>query len=212
MMQQVTDFPLTFNKGSGDMSPSINSKTLPTKILDHAIRKAVITAIKQEHVNISAAIKSVAAVTGINANAIAKWHSGRNTPSTAHFLTLAMFYPSVLQTLLSLIGRGDLWDMATREHLPSRMRDSLAARHAKYQNRGDILRGSDKEFLNERQLWFVETLQRLAKMQNKHIAAHWKVNLRTAKRDTEKLIAAGIVCSVRKGGTGWYELRRESNH
>lgn len=194
------------------MSPSINSKTLPRKILDNAIRKAVINAIKQEHANISAAIKSLAAVTGIDSNAIAKWHRGKNTPSTAHFLTLAMFYPSILETLLMLIGREDLWLIASREHIPARMRETLATLHAKYQKRGDILGESGKELWNERQRWFVDMLQRHAKMQNKHIALQWNVTLRTAKRDTEKLMAAGIIGSVRAGGTGWYELRGESHH
>lgn len=192
------------------MSPSINSKTLPRKILDNAIRKAVISAIKQEHVNISAAIKSVAAITGIDSNAIAKWHRGKNTPSTAHFLTLAMFYPSILETLLSLIGREDLWGMAVREDIPVRMRETLSTLHAKYQKRGDIFGKNGNELWNERQLWFVDMLQRHARMQNKHIALHWNVTLRTAKRDTEKLIAAGIIHSVRAGGTGWFEWSGES--
>jgi hypothetical protein len=191
------------------MSQAKNSKTLPKKILDGTIREAVATAMKQEHADISAAIKSIATTTGINAHAIAKWHTGQNTPSTAHFLTLAAFYPRVLQALLALIGRDDLWQIAVRHHITESMQERLSALHSRYQKRGDILTPNAAEkcafSLNERQLWFLNMLQKTEKMQNKHIACRWKVTLRTAKRDTEALIAMGLVYSVRLGGTGWFE-------
>jgi hypothetical protein len=33
--------------------------------------------------------------------------------------------------------------------------------------------------------------------------------LRTAKRDTEKMLAAGYIHSVRDGGKGWFESKGE---
>jgi hypothetical protein len=186
-----------------------NSKTLPKKILDNTIREAVANAMKQEHSDVSAAIKSIAAITGINAHAIAKWHTGQNTPSTAHFLTLAAFYPSVLQALLALIGRDDLWHIAVRENIHGGMQKRLSALHVQYQKRGDIFTANPAEksafSFNERQLWFLEMLRKTVTMQNKDIALRWNVTLRTAKRDTEALIAAGLIVSVRSGGTGWFE-------
>jgi len=195
------------------MSQAKNSKILPKKILDSAIREAVESALKQEHADISAAIKSIAATTGINAHAIAKWHARQNTPSTSHFLTLAAFYPSVLQALLVLIGRDDLWQIAVHHHIPETMQERLSTLHSRYQKRGDILASNaavkSAFSLNERQLWFLNMLQKTEKMQNKHIASRWNVTLRTAKRDTEALIAAGLAYSVREGGTGWFEWTGE---
>ena len=196
------------------MSQTIISKTLPKKILDITIREAVVSAMKEEHADINAAIKSMAAVTGINANAIAKWHTGQHTPSTAHFLTLAAYYPSALRILLTLIERDDLWHIAVRENIPQDMHEKLSALHSKYKKRGDILHenGAEKSpfSFNERQLWFLNMLRKTERMQNKHIASRWNVTLRTAKRDTETLVAAGLVCSMRSHGTGWFEWTGEA--
>ena len=195
------------------MSQKIISKTLPKKILDITIREAVVSAMKEEHANIGAAIKSMAAITGINANAIAKWHTGQHTPSTAHFLTLAVYYPGALRMLLTLIEREDLWQIAVQENIPNDMHKRLSVLHSQYKKRGDISHGNGAEnsafFLNERQVWFLKALQRSEKMQNKHIASHWNVALRTAKRDTEALIAEGFIVSVRSGGTGWFKWTGE---
>lgn len=193
------------------MTKAKNSKTLPKKILDSTVREAVVNAIKKEHIDVSAAIKSISYVTQINVDAIAKWHTGQHTPSTAHFLTLSMFYPSALQMLLALIGREDLWDLAVRENIPKRMYESLSNTHFKYKKRGDIsiTGGAQKSTFsfNNRQLWFLDMIHKTQKMQNKHIVSHWNVTLRTAKRDTQGLIDAGIIRSVRAGGTGWFELK-----
>jgi len=195
------------------MSQAKIGKTLPKKILDTTIREAIAQAIKQEHSDVTSVVKSIAAVTGIDANAIAKWHKRQNTPSAAHFMTFSAFYPSGLRMLLTIIGREDLWQLAVQESIPEKMQEILAELHTKYQKRGDILHGNGAEnsafFLNERQLWFLKALQRSEKMQNKHIASHWNVALRTAKRDTEALIAEGFIVSVRSGGTGWFEWTGE---
>ncbi len=196
------------------MSQAKNSKTLPKKILDDTIKEAVVSAMKQEHADISAAIKSIAAVTGINASTIAKWCTGQNTPSTAHFLTLAAYYPSILQRLLTLIDRDDLWEVSVQKNIPDTMHERLSTLHTKYKKRGDIsaVNGAKKyaSSLNKRQLWFMEALQRSEKMQNKHIASRWNVTLRTAKRDTEKLISGGLAHPVREGGTGWFKWTGEA--
>jgi transcriptional regulator with XRE-family HTH domain len=196
------------------MTKTIISKTLPKRILDITIREVVASAMKEEHADIGAAIKSMAAVTGINANAIAKWHTGQHTPSTAHFLTLAAYYPSALRILLTLIERDDLWQIAVRENIPNDMHKRLSALHSQYKKRGDISHENSAKnsafSLNKRQLWFLEMIQKTERMQNKHIASRWNVTLRTAKRDTEALIAEGFIVSVRSGGTGWFEWTGES--
>lgn len=190
-----------------------NSKTLPIKVLDSTIREAVAQAIKQEHIQVSAVAKTIASVTGIDGNAIAKWQKQKSTPSAAHLLTFAAFYPSGLQMILTLIGREDVWRLAVQENIPKKMRETLATRSGKYQKRGDILGDVTAQKyaspLNERQLWFLDMLKTHSKMQNKHIAAHWSVALRTAKRDTEKMLAAGYIHSVRDGGNGWFESKGE---
>lgn len=191
------------------MSQTKIGKTLPKKILDGTIREAIAQAIKQEHSDITSVVKSIAAVTGIDANTIAKWHKRKNTPSAAHFMTFSAFYPSGLRILLTIIGREDLWQLAVQENIPEKMQETLAAHHTKYQKRGDIFASDTiKKYafsFNKRQLWFLNMLQKTKRMQNRHIASHWNVALRTAKRDTEALIAEGFIVSMRSGGTGWFE-------
>lgn len=187
-----------------------NSKTLPIKVLDSMIREALAQAIKQEHLDVSAVAKTVASVTGIDSNAIAKWQKQKSTPSAAHLLTFSAFYPSGLKMILTLIGREDVWQLAVQQSIPNKMQETLATRSGKYQKRGDILGDVTAQKyafpLNQRQLWFLEMLKAGKKMQNKHIAAHWNVALRTAKRDTEKLLAAGRIECVRKGRMAWFEF------
>ena len=120
------------------MPTTKNSKTLPKKLLDSTIREAVVSAIRKEHVDINGAIKSVSHITHIDTESIAKWSAGKHTPSAAHFLTLAMFYPSALEILLTLIGRQDVWQLAVKENIPKRMDDVLAKTYFSYKKRGDI--------------------------------------------------------------------------
>lgn len=183
--------------------------TLPKKIIDSTIQPAVLAAIKQEHLGINCPIKSIANITEIPVNVIAKWYKGKHTPNAAHLLTLARYYPSVLETILTLIDRHDLWQFAVQEKIPELMREVLADSYFKYRKRGDILSAEKvqkPDFLpNKRQKWFLEMLKTEQKMQNKHIAKRWGVEPRTAKRDTAQLIEHGYIHSVRAGGTGWYE-------
>ncbi len=195
------------------MSKTKTGKTLPKKILDSTIKEAFAKAIKEEHLDVSSVRKTIAAVTGIDANSIAKWHIGKHTPSIAHFLIFASYYPSGLHALLTLVGREDVWQLAVQEGIPKTMKNTLAELNARYQKRGDILRDvtSQKHAfpLNKRQLWFLDMMKTHTKMQNRHIAAHWNVALRTAKRDTEKLLAAGYIHTMREGGRCWFELTGE---
>ncbi len=191
-----------------------NSKTLPIKVLDNTIREDFAVAIKQEHIQISAVAKTIAAVTGIDSNAIAKWQKQKSTPSAAHLLRFATFYPSGLQMILAIIERDDLWQLAVENNIPNIMRERLEKRTAKYQKCGDIFGDVTAQKyaspLNERQLWFLDMLKAGKKMQNKHIATEWNVALRTAKRDTERLLAAGHIQSIRKGRIAWFEKATDS--
>lgn len=187
-----------------------NGKTLPIKELDNVIREAVAEAIRQEHLQVSAVAKTVGSVTGISNNVIAKWQKQKSTPSAAHLLRFAAHYPSGLQMVLTLMERHDLWQFAVENNVPEMMREQLRKRTGQYRKCGDILPEievqKDASPLNERQLWFLEMLKTGKKMQNRHIAAHWSVALRTAKRDTEKLLAAGRIECVRKGRMAWFEI------
>jgi DNA-binding NarL/FixJ family response regulator len=102
-----------------------------------------------------------------------------------------------------------LWQLAVENNIPKIMRERLEKRTAKYQKCGDIFGDVTTQKyaspLNERQLWFLEMLKSGKKMQNKHIATEWNVALRTAKRDTERLLATGEIQSVRKGRMAWFE-------
>lgn len=196
------------------MSPRKIRKTLLNKIDDQIIASEVSQALRHAYTELTTAIKWIERITSIEAETASKWYRGLHTPKSAHLLTLAGYYPEVLQALCKLIGREDLWHAAMQNNIPHAMRSQILEKHPNHRFRGDKIvtpkgRPDSKihDRFNQRQRWFLEQLQQGYRLQTKDIMIVWDVHARTAKRDIAGLSATGWVKFVIQGNSGWYSLR-----
>jgi hypothetical protein len=183
------------------------------KSLNETISSNVSQALRNTHRDTNAAVKHIAMVTGAREDTIEKWYRGVNPPDSAHLLVLMRHYPAILQTVLEMIGREDLWGSGVRAGIPPKMNQALIASNGWYKIWGDMhvtppddTTTQNSVRLNDRQLWFLDELVRRRRMQNKDIVSFWGIAKRTAKRDTEGLIHTGLIRTVRGGSNSWYEL------
>lgn len=183
------------------------------KHLDQAICSLVSKALRDAHRNSSAARKQIARITHLQELTIKKWYEGKNPPDAAHLLILMVHYPDLLRGILHLIKRADLWELGVRAGIPEKIKNALAETHPQHKIWGDIRvtppASENSVKLNHRQLWFLEELARKLRMQNKDIIAFWGITERTAKRDTQGLLRARLIRTMRKGSSSWYESTGE---
>jgi hypothetical protein len=189
---------------------------LPKTTRNKTISSGVSKALKQTHKGMTSAIHHISHVTQINESAIKKWYEGRNPPSAAHLLTLMTYYPAVLRTVLELIDRNDIWQIAVRSGVEKEMIGILHQINPDYTIWGDIHvtpmtknHAENSIDWNDRQLWFLDNLHQIGQMRSQHIAEYWGISLRTAQRDASLLREAGLIMLVRNGRDGWYELAKE---
>ena len=95
------------------MSPAGKDHYLPLKITDDMIAKRISDALRHEHADITAAVKQIERITGINASTASKWYKGKYAPKSRHLLTMAAYYPQVLQAVCDLMGMNAIWRQAS---------------------------------------------------------------------------------------------------
>ncbi len=189
---------------------------LPCRISDEMIAEHVSTALRQEHANISAALKHIERITGIPAKTASKWHKGEYAPKSRHLLTLAAHYPEVLQAVCELMGMGPVWRQAVRMGAVETMRARLNERWEKWnklsmeRDKFVLIRvrvdAQTAVQLNQRQLWFLGQLQQGFRMRAEDVVDTWRVHGKTARRDMKGLQDAGLIKAVKHSGYRWQEL------
>jgi len=186
---------------------------LPKKIDNLQLARRVAETLKETHSDIASVVKNISNTTGIHSETVAKWCKAKNPPKSLHLLVLAEHYPAILKMIFELIGWPELWDAAIRQNIPQRMQNRIKDKNNKYRSWGDIFvtpeNKSINEFsykLNERQVWLLEELRKGQHLQNSHIVKMWQVTERTAKRDTNALVKAGVIKFKKTGRAGWYEI------
>lgn len=198
------------------MSFSKKDHYFPCTISDEMIAKSVAAALRQEHANISAALKHIEGVTGIPAKTASKWYTGRYAPKSRHLLILAAHYPEVLQAVCELMGMDAVWRHAVSARLVETMRSQLNARWEKW-NKSSMemdkfvlirvrLDAHKAIQLNQRQLWFLGQLQQGYTMRAEDLVDTWHVHAKTARRDVKGLEEAHLISSTKRGGQRWYQL------
>ena len=194
------------------MSHSKIGNILPKKLDDLLLTKLVSKALRESHLDIASMVKTISKVTGINSETIAKWLKHKNPPKATHLLILATYYPAVLKMVFELIDCPELWEIALHKNLPQKMQIRVKEKSSNYRLWGDISVTNQKQknpiisALNMRQLWFLEELRKGKQFSSSDIVSMWKVNERTAKRDTSHLVKSGIIRFIKSGRTGWYEI------
>ena len=189
---------------------------LPCGISDEMIAEHVSAALRQEHANISAALKHIEGITGIPAKTASKWYKGEYAPKSRHLLTLAAHYPEVLQAVCELMGMGAVWRQAVRLGVVKIMRARLNERWEKWnklpmkEDKFVLIRvrvdAHTAVQLNQRQLWFLGQLQQAFRMRSEDIVDTWRVHGKTAGRDVKGLQEAGLIKAVKHGAQRWQEL------
>lgn len=174
------------------MSHQKKDRSFPTKITpipDRELAQIIATLLRRDFGKYNSAVKQIGLLTHANLKAIKNWYEGRNAPSAAHLLLLARLSPGILQFVLEQVGGEDLWagfkltsapqNKGPREiRIPGKSAAS-AAHH--------VPRNVPIKILNERQRWFLDQLQVGNRVSSFHIAQHFKVAQKTAKRDITQL-------------------------
>jgi len=175
------------------MSATLNDQLLLTQITDRQVAVLVSQALRQEHAATDAVVKRIARATQASPTTVRKWYEGQNAPSSANLLTLMGTYEGVLQTMLHIVGRGELGELESKGgNAPL-----TALRQAVYGDRfvtiNVVVSSKAAANLNQRQLWFVGQLQQDVVVRADDIALVWGISLRTAKRDVAGLVKARVI-------------------
>lgn len=175
------------------MSVLSNDQVLHTQITDRQVAVLVAQALRHEHAATDAVVKRIARATQASPTTVRKWYEGQNAPSSANLLTLMGTYEGVLQTMLHILGRGELLESENKGgDAPLN-----ALRQAVYGDRfvtiNVVVSAKAASHLNQRQLWFVGQLQQDVVARAEDISLVWEISLRTAKRDIAGLVRAKVI-------------------
>jgi hypothetical protein len=168
--------------------------------LDSKIAAAVAQVLRKNFSEINSAIKVIGLQTGANPRAVRNWYEGRNAPSSSNIVLLARHMPAIIEVVLRLSGRENVWkayELVTehRNSLNGLPSDEVLEKYLADRN-VDIkvhLSRSIAQDLNQRQLWFMSTLQQGIGLKADDIINLWKVSARTAWRDIAELENVGLI-------------------
>lgn len=182
------------------MSFSNFSQVFTQQINDQSVATMVANALHHEHQNDTSITKEIGRVTGASLHTINNWCQANNSPKSAHLLILAGLYPQVLNGLLEMIGRADVWEACLSENIPNKMRANVASEKSNnsvYRDRyvpiNVMVKLNAAIKLNHRQLWFIGELQHGKKLKSDDISAQWEVSHKTAKRDIANMIEHKLI-------------------
>ena len=114
---------------------------------------------------------------------------------------LAQNYPEIVKAFLGMVGHGYL-----AAHVRPVTGENGEGETPPSTTVFRDIPNVPKNSLSERQAWFLILLQRTAAARAEDIAAHFKVALKTARRDIEGLKIAGKIEFVGTRRTGNYEI------
>jgi len=198
------------------MSRTPEGKELLASITDNMIAALVSGILRQAHPRSDTPIKRIALVTGANHNNIAKWYHGSNLPKLRNFLMLAKHYPNMLRLMLQLIGRGDVWELCVQHGIPQKMLSERPQTHPRQRVYSDrfvsinvVVDSLISSKLNQRQLWFLGSLQQGYNVKVEDIVTVWKITCRTARRDITGLKDTWLIRFAGARRNGHYELYRK---
>lgn len=173
----------------------------------------IASALREDYGDQYSSIKQIAKNTSASLSTIKKWYEGRNPPNSANLIMLARYSPSVLKTLMALIGKCDgqgcfLHELSARnEKLNGAETAPVSETYTEdffgINVRVDFAVGSR---LNIRQLWFLGLLQQGYDVRADHIATAWKVSARSSELDISGMVKAGLIRFTGARKTGRYEI------
>lgn len=185
-----------------------------TPYFDQEISAAIAQALHDNFSEINSAVKIIGRKTGAHPRAIRNWYEGRNAPNSKHLIILAHHIPAIAETILRLVGRQDIWNShemmikcRSTHDVPPPPESTDRTYTDKFVSINVSISLAVADKLNQRQLWFLGKLQQGTKLKADDIAHTWKVNTRTAWRDTAMLVGLGLIQFVGARRTGSYEIK-----
>lgn len=176
--------------------------------LEQKIGEKVAEILRQEYAGKASPMKNISSKTGITADTIRKWYSGRKPPHLAHFLILAQNYPTILCMFLEAVRH----DYLIPHIQPQGQGSEITVQTRKKEPEVDqnvpinVPINSWPAGLNERQIWFLTELSRSIRIAAEDIARCKNVTGKTAKRDIANLKARRLIRFVGAKKTGSYLL------
>jgi len=165
--------------------------------------------LREAHQDKFSCIKIINKKTDIKNTTIKRWYTGRNPPSSAHLIILALHYPEVMKMVLDLSGYAYL----IPHMLPRSTTDREAVKSApepfpdaERNVTINVTIKSKKTNQNERQVWFFERLKTGENMTAHDICKQWSSDLRTARRDISGLKKLNLIRRAGGKKTGRYEI------
>lgn len=174
------------------------------EFLEQKMGELVSRALRNAYEGEPSPVKKISQKTGIAPTTIRKWYTAKKPPTIGHFFMLVQNYPPILKVFLEATGYGYLTALT---HVPTE-----ANKENQRPQSADMIRdilnvpNVPKNALNERQAWFLIRLQRTSGARAEDIAGHFKVAIKTARRDIEVLKMAGKIKFTGTKRTGNYEL------
>ena len=172
--------------------------------LEEKVGELVSRALREEHEREASPMKQISKKTSIAPDSVKRWYTSKKPPSLGHFLMLVQNYPEILKAFLSMVGHGYLAAHVRPAAVANSEGETLPS-VAVFRDIPDIS-NVPKNPLNERQAWFLIRLQRTGEARAEDIAAHFKVALKTARRDIEGLKMTGKVRFIGSKRMGAYEI------
>lgn len=163
-------------------------------------------ALRQEHGNTHRTVKTIMHWTGASERSVKNWLSGEFGPSGYFLIRLCVKSPAVRRLVVELLAECDasraLQAGAASESLPGAK--ELSPAPGSDRTNGDIysdiygdidvtINVTNHRSLNPRQEWFLIRVAQGERCFAQDIAIHWRVALRTAKRDVANLRDSGRV-------------------
>lgn len=183
----------------GHIRPSFQEAYLEKKVGELVSR-----ALREEHEREASPMKQISKKTSIAPDSVKRWYTSKKPPSLGHFLMLVQNYPEILKAFLGMVGHGYLAAHVGPVAVANNEGETLPS-VAVFRDISDIP-NVPKNPLNERQAWFLIRLQRTGEARAEDIAAHFKVALKTARRDIEGLKMTGKVRFIGSKRMGAYEI------
>lgn len=185
-----------------------------------AYAEIIASLLRKEHGDTHRAVKQLMRLTDASERSAKHWMAAQHGPDTVFFLRLVATSPVIRAFVLGIIesqqsdmpeptaqvqgvsglGSGNREGQASGRHWPNS--DPI--------NDPESGPGNDPitASLNERQLWAIDRVGRGYPARARDIAAHWKVSIKSARRDLAGLCACGLLQFVGARKNGRYRLVR----
>jgi transposase len=179
--------------------------------LDLKMAQLIASALRADYGDKNSSIKMISKHVDASLSTIKKWYGGHNPPNSKHLIMLARSSPSILQVLMTLIEKPELWQLYQSQLLAVNQQETCDTKTSSSdiytaENCGInlVVAANMISKLNVRQLWFLEYVQKGVKVKAKDIIREYGVSLRTAQDDIVKLTKLRLIRFVGAKKTGRY--------